>query len=311
MNRNNKNNVLKFRIDLYALRSEKANCNLPCSYCHLDYFNINSGYDAGIRTDFADLINMCVKAIGSENNSHKLHYSGRADPLLVNKEIFLSETLKIRDQFPSAEIVMTTNGIRLYEYSDVIKKSGIKKINVSHHNYSGKVEEKVFKGIEINRDNGIEVILNVVATEDVLNNIEHFIELGDKYKISLKFFNLLTDDKTYSEDLFNRFLNKLKSYCSDEFIEDTVKNRIETFSKSGNRISIKLTEKFNNRPDACQKCEYLKKCDESCWDTIRLTPWYIKPCGVREDNIYFPEENDLSLLKTKLISGGKILKLNN
>ena len=305
-NMNIMKNKMKFRIDLYALKSEKANCNLTCSYCHLDYFNIHSGFDSGLRTDYTDLIKMCQKAIGSEDSSLKLHYSGRADPLLVNKDVFLNETMKIREQFPSAEIVMTTNGIRLYEYSDVIKLSGIDKINVSHHNYSGELEAKVFSGIERVRNQGMEVILNVVATDDVLKNIDHFIRLGDKYRISLKFFNLIADDKKYSGELFSRFLNELKRYCSDEYFEDKVKNRIETSSIAGNKISIKLTEKFSNRPDECQKCPFLNKCDESCWDTIRLTPRYIKPCGVREDNVYFPGEQNLSILKSKLKSGGKI-----
>lgn len=304
-NMNIMKNKMKFRIDLYSLKSDKANCNLKCSYCHLDYFNIQSGYDAGLKTDFTDLIKMCQKALGTEDSSLKLHYSGRADPLLVNKDAFLTETVKICEQFPCAEIVMTTNGIRLQEYSDVIKESGINKINVSHHNYSGELEAKVFRGIERVRDNGMEVILNVVATEDVLKNIDHFIRLGDNYSISLKFFNLLTEDKIYSGELFGRFLNELREYCSDEYYEDTIKNRIETSSKAGNRISIKLAEKFHDRPDACQKCPFLKKCDESCWDTIRLTPWYIKPCGVREDNIYFPAEQSLSDLRYKLKSGGK------
>lgn len=298
-------NKMKFRIDLYALKSEKANCNLKCSYCHLDYFNINSGFDAGLKTDFTDLIKMCQKAIGSEDSSLKLHYSGRADPLLVDKDVFMRETTKIRDQFSSAEIVMTTNGIRLYEYSEVIRLSGINKINVSHHNYSGELEAKVFKGIEIVRNNKMKIILNVVATEEVLKNIDHFIRLGDKYSISLKFFNLISDDKAYSGELFARFVKELRGYCSEEYYEDTIKNRIETSSKAGNRISIKLAEKFYNRPDACQNCPFLKKCDESCWDTIRLTPWYIKPCGVRKDNVYFPGEQNLSILKSKLKSGGK------
>ncbi len=76
---------------------------------------------------------------------------------------------------------------------------------------------------------------------------------------------------------------------------------ITSFSK----IMVKLPEKFDDRPEACQKCPVKSKCVESCWQSVRITPWYIKPCGVRVDNVYFFTENSINNLKEKLKLGGK------
>lgn len=301
-------NTMKFRIDLYALKSSTAKCNLTCSYCHLDYFDLQ-GEQTGERSyELTDLVSQCLLSAQHNGKDMKLHFSGRADPLLIERKRFAAEIEKLRKKFPHADMCITTNGIRLFEYANEIAGSGIRKVNVSHHNYSGVLEEKVLKGIRKVRELGVEAILNVVATEEVTNNLSRFIMLGEENKLTIKFFNLITEDKEYSKALFRRFLNSLGGFCSKNAEHDTEKNRITHFTHTGNRIVVKLEEIFTDRPEECLNCAQLSKCDESCWDTIRITPKYIKPCGVRTDNVYFPDENSVASLRSKLIAGGKLTK---
>lgn len=301
-------NTMKFRIDLYALKSSTAKCNLTCNYCHLDYFDLQGEHTSERSFELTDLISQCLQAAEYDGKDMKLHFSGRADPLLIDKKRFAAEIGKLREEFPHADMCITTNGIKLFEYANEIASSGIRKVNVSHHNYSGLLEEKVLKGIRKVRELGIEVILNVVATEEVTNDLSRFIRLGEENKLTLKFFNLITEDKEYSKALFRRFLSSIGGFCSGNTEYDTEKNRITLFTHSGNRIVVKLEETFKDRPEECLNCTQLSRCDESCWDTIRITPRYIKPCGVRTDNVYFPDENSVSSLRSKLIAGGKLTK---
>ncbi len=305
-----KKNKMKFRIDLYALKSAVAKCNLTCGYCHLDYFAIPGHFDDSGAHEISELISLCLQAGNVDGKDIKLHYSGRAEPLLLNKDAFISETQKLKLAFPDAEKTITTNGIRLAEYAEAIQEAGITKVNVSHHNYSETMERRVLEGIRSAKSYGLDAGLNVVATEDVTENLERFIKLGDDNSLTLKFFNLIADDKNYTKHLFEEFLRRIEDFSTDEIDHDIDKNRIRMRSHSGNLIVIKLEEKFTDRPDECLQCEKLQQCDESCWDTIRITPWYIRPCGVREDNIYMADEMNAGSLRNKLLSGGKLTNLN-
>lgn len=297
---------LKFRIDLAALKGSNVKCNLKCSYCHDDYMNISMKHNEKEKYSFSDLIKSCIDASGYINPKIILHFAGRADPLLISKETFILEIDMIKSNFPQAEFIITTNGIRLKEYAQVINQVGINKINISLHCEYPELEEKIFKGIREIKKYGIITVLNIIATEKVIKNLSCYLTKGDAYNISLKFFSLLHKDKVYTNNLYKTFLKKIKKHTNEFQNQNDNKNKIIRQTISGTKVIIKLPEDFNKRPDACLNCVMLRNCEESCYDNIRLTPWYIKPCGVRDDNVYFPELNDISILKSNLKNGGKL-----
>jgi hypothetical protein len=126
--------------------------------------------------------------------------------------------------------------------------------------------------------------------------------------MNLKLFYEL--GKTDSEiiNILEKAENKLKDLLVEHSPEyDVDRNRLIFKINDSSKIILKLFEGKSSRPENCNLCPMRSQCLEGCWESIRVTPWYIKPCGVRQDNVYFYEENSINSLKTKLISGSKML----
>jgi len=317
--RNNTNNILQnhyqqitikmrdaivYRLDFGSLAGEKAVCNLNCPYCHKDYFPISKSFDPTIQKSFVDTIKMLDGLLQNFNLPRKIHISGRIEPLTVDKNLVVDTIKSLKSYFPTYEIVMTTNGIKLEEFAEELIDAGVSRFNVSMHN---KINPKsiIVRGMEKAAKYGARITLNVIITEYVINNMKPFIDFSKQNKYDLKFFyELGKNDADINRDI-NATVKKLNELLHLKGIRNTSKNRIE-FKNGRNKIEVKLLENPSMHSKGCNVCKYKDICREGCWDSIRITPWYIKPCGVKEENVYLFNENSQSALLSKLESGGKI-----
>jgi molybdenum cofactor biosynthesis enzyme MoaA len=219
--------------------------------------------------------------------------------------VLYDELKSIDDEFPRIEKVMTTNAYLLPGKAELLYKNGVRRINVSVHDRSI-YNTKFKKGIESAVENGIIICLNAIIERDKITSITEIIDFAKKYRVNIKFFPILGITNEETTELLKIADAEIVKYSFMSKFDKT-KNRMIYHITENIAASLKYPADFEERPETCQACYLRDKCLEGCWDSIRITPWYIKPCGVRTDNIYYFSQNDTDKLKEKLISGGKLL----
>jgi len=113
-----------------------------------------------------------------------------------------------------------------------------------------------------------------------------------------------------SDFLFNKTMLKLKLISFSEGVFNESNGRYEFKTKEGIMITMNTPATDRLRPDECFACKEFSKCEEGCWDSIGITNKYIKPCGVRDDNVFYFDGSTTEDLKEKLKSGGKLNSVN-
>jgi cyclic pyranopterin phosphate synthase len=294
---------IAYRLDFSALNGINVQCNLNCKYCHHDYFPIHKPFDVNYTWEFIDIIKLLDSVILQKDTPRKIHISGRAEPLIVEPQKMFSEIGKLSKNFPEYEIVMTTNGINLEKYAKELIENGLKRFNVSMH-YKVNKNSIIVKGIKKAIQERALITLNVMISRQSIENIENVLDFASEKKLKVKLFYQLEIPEIEMIKGLDLMIKKLSNLTGTKGILNPKKNRLE-FKYKNSRIEIKLFEDSSTRPAICNQCTVYSKCREGCWDSIRITPWYIKPCGVREDNVYFLKENSPESLLLKLLSGGK------
>lgn len=305
---NNKNFEIKksFRLNFSALLGRNSKCNLKCFQCHRDYFDVETNFDENQTFSFTDAINM-IYDLYEERNNHftKIHISGHAEPTILGKEKFLKEVIKLRNEFPHLPIVLTTNGSYLLPIIQDYLSLNNTHINLSLHHIAYLKTNWFKKLCNVDNSKKHRIELNIIIDPEIIDHFDELLSFAFETNVNLKFFHRL--DESNPGLVISNFINLVREKIKSHKVEIIYKNsREELLIDDAFKIIIKLPEDFNFRPDACRKCPLLIKCVESCWTSIRITPWYIKPCGVRNDNVYFYCENNLESLKNKLIAGGKL-----
>lgn len=295
---------IHYRIDLSALAGQDVKCNLNCRYCHKDYFPVKFITKENPPLPFATILNILESVYKKDMRKRKIHFSGRAEPLVVENKILEKELSAINYAYPKFEKVMTTNAYLLPDKSQILYKNGLKRLNVSVHNDSFK-NKKFIEGIKSALDSGLKICLNVLIEKKDENRISDIIRFAVRYNLDIKFFTVLGINWMETQDLIRFCDTSLIRYSSGKKF-DEVKNRLVHKISSEVYAYIKIPSNFDSRPDACFRCNSRDFCLEGCWDSIRITPWYIKPCGIRDENVYFFNENNIEILKEKLKSGGKL-----
>ena len=306
MNYQTNSKHISYRLDIAALMGKDIRCRLNCKYCHKDYFPINTAFCDDYEVSFNDSIEILNSVIGSNSRKIKIHLSGRAEPLDIDKDLLIESIAKLNQSFPESEIVMTSNGYNLKMLAEDLNNAGLRRINVSLHRDFNK-SKKVIEGILKAKQFGIKISLNVILSEECLQSLDKILAFCLINNLNLKLFYELgiADEKAIA--IINAATTKL-----DEILHlsprelDIVRNRLIYKVSETSKVVLKLFEGESDRPENCNSCSERANCLEGCWESIRITPWYIKPCGVREDNVYFFKENSLESLKTKLISGSKL-----
>lgn len=295
---------IHYRIDLPSLAGKDVKCNLGCKYCHKDFFPVRFNEKGNPTCSFTDILRILESVYSEDNRERKIHFSGRAEPLVLNSDVLEKELSEINKAFPGFEKVMTTNAYLLKGKSDILSANGIKRLNVSVHNDSFK-SKKYISGIKSAVNSGLKICLNAIIVNDNKIRLNEIMKFALEYNLSVKFFIILGINKTETMNLLGFCDSVLTgSAINKHFVKD--KNRFVYKINDSVRASLKIPLENRFRPEACKICPLKDKCLEGCRDSIRITPWYIKPCGIRNDNIYFYGENNTEILKQKLKSGGKL-----
>lgn len=295
-----------FRLNFSALNGKDSKCNLKCFNCHQDYFTINKMFDDSRIVSFTNAIKLILSiADGNLERYDKIHISGHAEPTMIGKERFIKEVKSLRENFPHLPIALTTNGSYLNDIRDEFLALSNTYINLSLHHLAYLKTNWFNKLCILDDEKRDRIELNIIIDPDIIDNLDDLLLFLFSRKVNVKFFHRLEEINPHKVtfDFIDLLRTKLKWRNPSEKADN---KRFSFTFNDGTLISVKLPVNLMNRPSACLKCPFLTKCVESCWASIRITPWYIKPCGLREDNVYLFAENSLESLKQKLKSGGKL-----
>ena len=170
-----------------------AACNYACTYCVPDGKRLMKAQDEIDADALLELVRYVQQAAGIE----KLRITG-GEPLVTPK---FDEFLLGVMQLPLDDVSLTTNGQLLLSKLDVIRESGIKRINVSLDTLNplkfrqiarGGDLETVLAGIDAMLDMGVKVKMNMVPMrssnlDDVLPLLDYCLDRG----IELRYIELM------------------------------------------------------------------------------------------------------------------------
>ncbi|HOT30301.1 MAG TPA: radical SAM protein [Candidatus Ozemobacteraceae bacterium] len=307
-----------FRADVVAAEFGSFRCNYACSFCHKDYFFQQNPSGRGRKT-LAEGIALCQSLLKGD---FSVHLAGSGEPLLLSPDALRRQVEPIRAMGACRKIKLTTNGFFLAERAAMLGDLGIGSISVSlptldpasYSRCMGVTQKsamerisRTMNGISTARSAGLKVDLNVCAAEDLLPQLDAYIDLSRTHGVKIKFFPLLQVPGKGSSSASPHFGNLLRELNrrASPVIDKASRYTSILWDVDGASISAKPGDPFS-RPTACYECPEYSICEESCWRSIRVSPWYIQPCGVKTSNIYFHDENSPATLARKLAVGGKL-----
>ena len=165
-------------------------CNLNCIYCRS---NCDKAY---LDTMSADEIIRIIN-IMADIGIHKIKLTG-GEPLLRKDFEYILESIS---KIPKIEdVTLTTNGIYLKKYVNILKKYNIKSINISldtldredYKRITGfDYVENVKSSIEYAIKSGFNIKINSVVMKDFNENIFELAEMARNNKVSVRFIELM------------------------------------------------------------------------------------------------------------------------
>ncbi|MGC8977290.1 MAG: GTP 3',8-cyclase MoaA [Candidatus Ratteibacteria bacterium] len=180
-------------------------CNFKCLYCWLENIFFNKKEEILKLEEILDIVKIFLN-LGVK----KIKITGGEPFLRRNISFILNEISKLKE---IEDISITTNGFFLSEFISEIKKTKIKRINVSldtldreKFKFIAGIDgfEKVIDGIEKAVEDGFKLKINVVLLKGINDDeIFEFLKFGDFYKIAVRFIELMpTENKFLWEKYF-------------------------------------------------------------------------------------------------------------
>ena len=170
-----------------------AACNYACTYCVPDGKRLMPARNELSARELLKLVGYIQEAAGIE----KLRITG-GDPLVTPK---FDEFLLGVSKFPLRDISLTTNGQLLLQKAAVLKKSGIKRINISLDTLNplkfkqiarGGDLDTVLAGIDKMLELGIKIKINMVPMRNQnLADVQRLLEYSLQRGIELRFIELM------------------------------------------------------------------------------------------------------------------------
>lgn len=183
------------RTHNYLRISLTERCNLRCFYCMPA-----EGIPIREKSEFMTVEEtLSIAKTFVDLGINKIRLTG-GEPLI--KKGF-NELIEGLGKLP-VELAMTTNGVALDKYIDVLKKAKLNKLNISLDSLNEERMNaisrrsfftKIMENIDLAISQGFEVKINVVLIRDVNNDeIIDFIEWGKDKPISLRFIEFMPFD---------------------------------------------------------------------------------------------------------------------
>ena len=180
------------RIHNYLRISVTDQCNFRCTYCMPEEEYACAGKDELMSA--AEITKIAEEFVKLGVN--KIRLTG-GEPMLRKD---FAEILDNLSQLP-VELTITTNGVLVDKYLDILKEANIKTINVSIDSLNEIAFEKitgrnmfqrVWKNIQLLLNNQFEVKLNVVAMKGhIESELENFIALTKEYPVEVRFIEFM------------------------------------------------------------------------------------------------------------------------
>lgn len=189
------------RVHEYLRISLTERCNLRCTYCMPAegvQLTPNSRLMSGDEV-------IAIAKVFVEQGIKKIRLTG-GEPLL--RKDFETIVMGL-SQFP-VDISITTNGLLVHRYIDVLKRAGIKTLNVSLDTLKREKfrsitlfnqYDRVMQNIDLLLQEGFKVKLNVVAMKDFnADEIIDFVELTRNKPLDIRFIEFMPfDSNNWSE----------------------------------------------------------------------------------------------------------------
>ena len=126
------------------------------------------------------------------------------------------------------ELTLTTNGTQLYKYAEMIKKNGVKRINVSLDTLDsekylkitrGGNLEQVLEGLNIAKKIGLKIKINTVALKNInINELDKLVHWCVNKKFDITFIEVMPMDMENNVRFSQYYpLNKVKSFLEKKF----------------------------------------------------------------------------------------------
>lgn len=254
-------------------------CNLNCFYCHKEGEN-SSNHEMTL-----DEIETIVK-IAKKLGIYKIKITG-GEPLLRNDIVDI--TKKVSKYMK--DVSMTTNGVKLYEFANDLKKNGLNRVNISFDTLNKNIYKritrkdnltKVISGIHEAINCGLYPIkLNMVIMKEINENeIKDLIKFSSKNSVILQLIELekVENGKLNFYEEYHVNLTNIEKELKNKSIEIKERNmhrRKKYFIPNGNNVAeVEVVRGMHNT-------EFCKNCTR-----IRVTAdGKIKPCLLRNDNL--------------------------
>ena len=279
--------AFKREID-YLRISVTDRCNLKCLYCMPDGIQNKKEHDEIMRDE--EIINVVEESV--KIGITKIRITG-GEPLL-RKGIY-NLIRKIKDVKGIKEITITTNAILLVGNVKRLKEAGVSRVNFSLDTLAGN-KFKFISNTNLTLDyislieELIENEMQPIKINAVLlkgfndSEIPDFIELANKYDISIRLIELMTVghlnfdyDKYYisKDEILNRY-PELKFVKKD--------NVSEYYNVEGNKGFIGFINPISHK--FCSDCNRIRLTDDG----------HLKPCLHNNNEIFIKEVQGESLL---------------
>ena len=180
------------RIHNYLRISVTDQCNFRCTYCMPEEEYACAGKDELMSANEITKIAEEFVKLGV----NKIRLTG-GEPMLRKDFAQIVESLS---QLP-VQLTITTNGVLVDKYLDLLKKSKIKTINVSidslieteFEKITGRnMFQRVWQNIQLLLNNGFEIKLNVVAMKGQIEaEFESFLSLTKYYPLEVRFIEFM------------------------------------------------------------------------------------------------------------------------
>ena len=167
------------------------------------------------------------------------------------------------------ELTLTTNGTQLYKYAEVIKKNGIKRINVSLDTLDQKKYlkitrggnlEQVLEGLSIAKEIGLKIKINTVALKNInINELDKLVHWCMNKKFDITFIEVMPMDMENAIRLEQYYpLTKVRSFLEKQYsLENTDINtggpsKYVKIKNSNQKIGF-ITPLTNNFCESCNR----------------------------------------------------------
>ena len=254
-----------FNREINYLRvSVTDRCDLRCVYCMKE--NMQFLPKSEILSS-EEINNICSTFI--DLGIKKIRITG-GEPLIKKGMPTILEYLgkKVKNS-KLEELTLTTNGTQLYKYAEIIKKNGIKRINVSLDTLDPKKYlkitrggnlEKVLEGLNIAKKIGLKIKINTVALKNInINELDKLVNWCVNKKFDITFIEVMPMDMENNIRVGQYYpLTKVKSFLGNKYsLENTNINtggpsKYVRIKNSNQKIGF-ITPLTNNFCESCNR----------------------------------------------------------